>query len=576
MRGSMRRQQTSMTEEVRTVRVVDPIHGYINLTPIERRLLDAPVAQRLRYVGQSGLAHLAFPDLRTSRFIHSLGAMHLSSRFLAAAIGRSERADRLAAQRGIKDAVETAAGGFHNVKAAAKEMRDFGLLAGDAASQDYEPFVMLAEQGLRLAALFHDLGHLPFSHDFEYALEQLGAEGGVPASSVLLKQREGRDALHERIGHDLAYIVLNEDFTAGASEAPRITFEIAMRILETSEAPTASKLGETGGLQTPAEGAFAWLHTLIAGELDVDRCDYVLRDARSYAFESARFDLQRLIDNFIVVRDRQAEAENALVPAVRPEGQAAVEAFLVARARIYQWGTRHHKVGQVAAALRYASGELLREAFGSDQHDLHEFVTDLNAILAHRNGRQGSPKKLLKRFGGYDDQWWMGKLRAAEAKRKKSDREWFELVCWRSDGPQTLWKRTLEFPLEKSQSRTDWNERLEEWNSRLPTRPEDTERFNAFDAAVRELREKGILVIRHRFEPWRPSAATRYEARPKSALSFYDRDQRRLIPVTDVSQPVEALRTGWMRDLQVQAFALSTVKLTDELCRNVLDRLVPT
>jgi uncharacterized protein len=67
-------------DRLRTVRVVDPVHGYISLTPIEQPLIDSRAAQRLRYVGQAGLAHLVYPDLRTSRFVHSLGAMHLASR----------------------------------------------------------------------------------------------------------------------------------------------------------------------------------------------------------------------------------------------------------------------------------------------------------------------------------------------------------------------------------------------------------------------------------------------------------------------------------------------------------------
>jgi hypothetical protein len=368
---------------------------------------------------------------------------------------------------------------------------------------------------------------------------------------------------------DLTSVRAGDDTTA-------VTYSIAQRILATSETQTAEKLAETGGVRTPAEGAFVWLHTLIAGELDVDRCDYVLRDARSYGFDSARFDLQRLIDNFVVVQSK--EADNALVPAVRPDGQSAVEAFLIARARIYQWGTRHHKVGQVAAALRYATSEVLRPVLEgkSEPHSLSAeltlFVDDIAGILKAAKGNDDDERRiedLLKRFGGYDDQWWMGVLRKEEL-RRTHDREWFSLVCWRTRGPRTLWKRVLDFPLAE-EDQSDWNEQLVKWNEGLPKRA-DLGARDVFDEAVRDLHREGILVIRHDFEPWRPSATTRELEKPKSALCFHDR-RRGLVPVTDVSQPVEALREGWMRDLQVQAFARSDVELSEDLLREVLARL---
>src|SRR5207245_10044854 len=59
----------------------------------------------------------------------------------------------------------------------------------------------ITEAALRLAALFHDLGHLPFSHDFEHALKEYAAD--VPANQDNgIKQLLG-DVPHETIGHQL-------------------------------------------------------------------------------------------------------------------------------------------------------------------------------------------------------------------------------------------------------------------------------------------------------------------------------------------------------------------------------------
>lgn len=532
------------------VRIVDPVHGYITITPIERGLLDSRPAQRLRYVGQSGLAHLVFPDLRTSRFVHSLGAMHLASRFLLASLENASKDDRAAAEIGICDAVEEILGELATASKAAGGLAAEGLLCDRVASAKCRDNVLLAEQALRLAALFHDLGHLPFSHDFEYALQQLAAEE-EHGKVALIRQSIAQDALHERIGHRLTFLLIKDAYEHASNDTLdtlRVTFELARRILETNEAQATQTASAIGGLGTSATTALAWLHTLIAGELDVDRCDYVLRDARSYAFESAYYDLERLIQNVTVVR--HPETDKLLLPAVLPRGQPAVESFLIARSRIYQWGPRHHKVAQVAAALRYAIGEMLREAVraGHKDNPLHQFIDDLEEILAATKETKNA-SELLDRFACYDDQWWMGHMRESASAR---DDPWFNLVCWRTRGPKTLWKRAVEFPEEIPE-----NMDLAEWNSRLPA-PTQLQRRKAFDDAVRSLRDHGVLVVRHTFAPWRPTATTEDHDQPESALNFYDPDRSRLSPVTRLSYPVASLREAWLRDLQVHAFARDT------------------
>jgi len=91
--------------------VHDPIHGHIELDDFAVRLVDTPEFQRLRRITQLGLAFLAYPSARHTRFEHSLGTFHL-----------------------------------------AKEIRR------------YNPEL---EEGIVYAALLHDLGHYPFSHTLE-------------------------------------------------------------------------------------------------------------------------------------------------------------------------------------------------------------------------------------------------------------------------------------------------------------------------------------------------------------------------------------------------------------------------
>jgi uncharacterized protein len=68
---------STMVDVHKAGRIRDPIHGYVSYTGIERIIIDSPIAQRLRHIGQSGMAQMVFPEVRSSRFSHSLGAMHL-------------------------------------------------------------------------------------------------------------------------------------------------------------------------------------------------------------------------------------------------------------------------------------------------------------------------------------------------------------------------------------------------------------------------------------------------------------------------------------------------------------------
>lgn len=103
--------------------IKDPVHGYVELTPTERSILDTPQFQRLRRLKQLSAAHLTYPGAEHTRFHHSLGVMHLSGEI-------------------------------------AQRLEDVELIDEDEHAK------------IRVAGLLHDIGHGPFSHLFEEVLEK--------------------------------------------------------------------------------------------------------------------------------------------------------------------------------------------------------------------------------------------------------------------------------------------------------------------------------------------------------------------------------------------------------------------
>ena len=134
-----------------------PIHGFIDADALEAALVDSRPLQRLRFIHQLGLTFLVYPGAEHSRFSHVLGAMALAGRTVDA------------------------------------------LLAKSPALLDPEER-RRARRLARLAALFHDAGHAPFSHSAEELFE-----GGIDheAMTARLLASDEISVLFERHGEGL-------------------------------------------------------------------------------------------------------------------------------------------------------------------------------------------------------------------------------------------------------------------------------------------------------------------------------------------------------------------------------------
>jgi HD superfamily phosphohydrolase len=119
-----------------------PIHGHVELYADEIAIIDHPAFQRLRRVRQLGMAHMVFPGATHTRFEHSIGAVYVAQLII--------------------DHVNK------NHSWSKKRNGQFRLQQIDQASGRF----------IRLAALLHDVGHLPFGHTLEDELNHLRSHDG--------------------------------------------------------------------------------------------------------------------------------------------------------------------------------------------------------------------------------------------------------------------------------------------------------------------------------------------------------------------------------------------------------------
>jgi uncharacterized protein len=340
----------------------DPIHGAIELTADERALVDSPQYQRLRNVKQLGFADLAFPGATHTRYAHGLGAMAMATK--------------------VFDALAT----------------ELQLELEDRAR---------FRQTLRLAVLFHDLGHAPLSHATEAIMPDV-AELHVPDWA--------RDPGARRAGH--------EDYTLKLLLDSPLSAEIRRRYSGRGIEPE-----HIAGLicGKPSPGAYPYrsggrdllpiFRQVVSGELDADRMDYLQRDSFFTGVNYGKFDADWIVQNLAAV-----EREGRVYLALLHRAVFAFEDFLLSRYHMFLSVYFHStSVGYEVLLQRFCeSGEYALPA-DPDEYLLHDDVALLGALRASKNPwakrivrRQGY-RVLMENAPGEDAQELHGMQRQLES-----------------------------------------------------------------------------------------------------------------------------------------------------------------
>lgn len=338
---------------------------------------------------------------------------------------------------------------------------------------------------------------------------------------------------HEVIGHELAHLVF-QTLVQSQRPAAKAAFKLARKILQVP--------GGFYDQPTPKAGVIEWLHSLVDGEVDVDRADYLLRDARALGFEFAIYDLDRLISNLVLVKHN----ELGLTIAVLERGFSALESFYLSRSRSNQYLPRHHKVAQIAIAFRHLAENIL----GCKQ--CQEFRRTLNRLGRGGAYSKGEAERLLVSFGEFDDTWWLQVMRTECQSTAALFSACADLVLHRKPTLISTWKRKGDL------SRTQ----VLSLNSYLRESLTDLSKLRD------RLRRMGILVIVHPFRPvrLRPTGDNAGES-----LMLLKTGKDLLMPATKHSILIHSLIKAWKKDIHLHAFQLAGKTLAvDEIVQLIL------
>ena len=272
--------------------VRDPLHVFVHYDDDEKAVINSAAYQRLRHIHQLAMTYLVYPGASHKRFEHCLGVMELAGRIY----DQVTRPDKLT-----------------------DELRDVVPTPGDRSHHYWRMVV-------RMAALCHDTGHLPFSHAAEDELLPPGWD-------------------HERITWEIVH-------------SPQMA-PIWERMRPKPEPGDVAKIAlgprkvEKFGFDLAFDEWEAILAEMIVGDaFGADRMDYLLRDSLHTGVVYGRFDHNRLIETLRVLhrppqdRSEGGADEERREPALGCErgGLQSAEALLLARyfmfAQVYYHPTR--------------------------------------------------------------------------------------------------------------------------------------------------------------------------------------------------------------------------------------------
>jgi hypothetical protein len=232
-----------------------------------------------------------------------------------------------------------ALGAYHLARRALYQLED---VAGPGT---VDPAEALA---VRLAALLHDVGHYPFSHALE--------EAGLPNHETLAERHLGTGELSEVLG------VLGVPVP---------------ELLALIQGSSRSRLAR-----------------LVSGSLDVDKLDYLSRDAMWCGVPYGVIDVDRLLASLTVVATPSGAGT---VLALHEKGLPALESLVFAKYQMYRNVYWHH-AGRSATAMfkravrrAIAAGQLTIEQIALETDDglLHELMQrDVTGLAGALRGRR--------------------------------------------------------------------------------------------------------------------------------------------------------------------------------------------
>lgn len=329
--------------------VMDIIHGGINLSADEIKVIDHPLFQRLRFISQNDVLSMVFPGATHSRFEHSIGACHMAGRFFDSIVSKGYSSGKLLNTPDAQNAL------------------------------DY------LRRCVRMAVLLHDIGHGAFSHQLEKSpviQSILQADGHF--QSLWDKVDQYGDGMREVLYGDQKVHVEHEHYSVAMayrvlSERHDINLKLidVLAVMETTADDVVNHLSDQfidaantawsfivcntekrpKNEYETAQQVRMFLRSILTNELDADKSDYMLRDSQYSSVSYGNYNIDTLIDNLACI---YLPEERWMGLGLVRKGLSAFEDFTYSRFQLYRQIYSHKTALMFNVILREAIQEIMQ------------------------------------------------------------------------------------------------------------------------------------------------------------------------------------------------------------------------
>lgn len=309
-------------------KVIDNVHGFIQLTQLEKDICNLPAFKRLSSIKHLGFSNSDFPNAEHTRYVHSLGVMHVIDK-MAKSLNFDEKERQL----------------------------------------------------VRVAGLLHDLGHYPLSHIGEATYRNVNVREPITRYDSYKEKQNIKKQIDDFCKNANKIVIKHMEPSKDKFHHEQITKAIVLNnksIKEVIEKNNCQDFIDLNDVVAMITGDVSYNNYSIAdkvqllhSEIDADRIDYSMRDCYFTGTSFGDFGLEFFLENLEIQK-----VNGIKIVCVKSGGVSACDQFLINRLFSYENVVYNKKTSSLSFMAQIVLKYGIYKGFVKNQKNVLDMITN--------------------------------------------------------------------------------------------------------------------------------------------------------------------------------------------------------